>query len=127
MRILGTLVLDLVLVAVFAVIGRASHAESLDLAGIATTAWPFAVSVVLGSVVASWRNWPWWVQGIFVWVVALVGGMALRVAAGGSTAPGFVIVGGISLAVFLIGWRAILRKRLTTAIPVPAQTVSLGP
>jgi len=107
MRILGSLVLDLVLVAVFAVIGRASHAESLDLAGIATTAWPFAVSVALGSVVASWRNWPWWVQGIFVWVVALVGG--------------------ISLAVFLIGWRAILRKRLTTAIPVPAQTVSLGP
>ena len=39
MRILGSLVLDLVLVAVFAVIGRASHAESLDLAGIAMTAW----------------------------------------------------------------------------------------
>ncbi len=115
MRILGSLALDIVLVTVFAVIGRASHAESLDLAGIAATAWPFVVSVALGSVVASWRNWPWWVQGIFVWVVALAGGMALRLASGGSTALGFVIVGGISLAAFLIGWRAILRKRLTTA------------
>jgi hypothetical protein len=125
MRILGSLLLDIVLVTVFAVIGRASHTESLDLAGIATTAWPFVVSVALGSVVASWRNWPWWVQGIFVWVVALVGGMALRVASGGSTAPGFVIVGGISLAVFLIGWRAILRKRLTTpAIPLPNPDLS---
>ena len=117
MRILGSLALDIALVAVFAVIGRASHAESLDLAGIATTAWPFVVSVALGSVVASWRRWPWWVQGVFVWVVALVGGMALRVAAGGSTAPGFVIVGGISLALFLIGWRAILRKRIATVEP----------
>ena len=64
MRILGSLVLDIVLVAVFAVIGRASHAESLDLAGIATTAWPFAVSVALGSVVASLaQNWPWWAAG----------------------------------------------------------------
>lgn len=123
MRILGSLALDLVLVVVFAVIGRASHAEGLDLTGILTTAWPFVVSAALGSVVASWRNWPWWVQGIFVWIVTLVGGMALRVAGGGSTAPGFVIVGGISLAVFLIGWRAIARKRLGVA----AQTVSFGP
>ena len=128
MRILGSLALDIVLVAVFAVIGRASHAESLDVVGIATTAWPFVVSVALGSVVASWRNWPWWVQGIFVWVVALVGGMALRVASGGSTAPGFFIVGGISLAVFLIGWRAILRKRLGTpgSAPVPVPNPDLS-
>jgi hypothetical protein len=111
MRILGSLAVDIVLVGVFAVIGRASHAESLDLPGVATTAWPFVVSVALGSVVASWRGWPWWVQGLFVWVVTLVGGMALRVAAGGSTALGFVIVGGITLALFLIGWRAIARAR----------------
>ena len=119
MRILGSLALDIALVVVFAVIGRASHAESLDLAGISTTAWPFVVSAALGSLVASWRNWPWWTQGVFVWVVALVGGMALRIAGGGSTAPGFVIVGGISLALFLIGWRALARTRLGTATPVP--------
>ncbi|HEY3339086.1 MAG TPA: DUF3054 domain-containing protein [Propionicimonas sp.] len=119
MRILGSLALDIVLVVVFAVIGRASHAESLDLAGISTTAWPFVLSAALGSVVASWRNWPWWVQGLFVWMVALVGGMALRIAGGGSTAPGFVIVGGVSLAVFLIGWRALARKRLGAPVPTP--------
>lgn len=127
MRIIGSLALDIAFVVVFAVIGRASHAESLDLAGIATTAWPFVVSVALGSVVASWRSWPWWVQGVFVWVVALVGGMALRVAAGGSTAPGFVIVGGISLALFLIGWRALARKRLTAGVPKPDLSESHPP
>ena len=128
MRILGSLALDIVLVLVFAVIGRASHAEFLDLAGITMTAWPFVVSAALGSLVASWRNWPWWVQGVFVWAVTLVGGMALRVAGGGSTAPGFVIVAGITLAVFLIGWRAIFRKRLGTPTPEGfGQTVSVGP
>lgn len=116
MRILGSLVADLVLVLVFAVIGRASHAETLDLAGIATTAWPFAVSAALGSVVASWRAWPWWVQGVFVWLVALIGGMALRLAGGGSTAVAFVIVAGVTLALFLVGWRAIFRKRLATPV-----------
>lgn len=119
MRILGSLALDIALVVIFAVIGRASHAESLDLVGIATTAWPFVLSAALGSVVASWRNWPWWTQGVFVWVVALVGGMLLRLAGGGSTAVGFVIVGAIALAVFLIGWRALARKRLGTPVPVP--------
>ncbi len=117
MRIFGSLLLDLAFVVVFAVVGRASHAETLDLAGIATTAWPFALSAALGSVVGSWRNWPWWAQGVFVWVVALTGGMALRFAAGGSTAPAFVIVAGISLAVLLIGWRALARQRLGTPAP----------
>jgi hypothetical protein len=123
MRILGSLALDIVLVLVFAVIGRASHAEALDLAGITMTAWPFIVSAALASVVASWRNWPWWAQGVFVWVVTVVGGMALRVAGGGSAATGFIIVGAVTLAVFLIGWRALARKRLGAG----AQTVSAGP
>ena len=122
MRILGSLALDIALVVIFAVIGRASHGESLDLAGIATTAWPFVVAAALASVVASWRNWPWWAQGVFVWVVALVGGMALRLAGGGSTAVGFVIVGAIALAVFLIGWRALARKRLGTPAPTQSTT-----
>ena len=63
----------------------------------------------------------------FVIPMVMMPAKLLRVASGGSTAPGFVIVGGISLAVFLIGWRAILRKRLTTPVPAPAQTVSWGP
>jgi Protein of unknown function (DUF3054) len=83
--------------------------------------------VALGSVVASWRSWPWWVQGLFVWVVTLVGGMALRVAAGGSTALGFVVVGGITLAIFLIGWRAIARKRLGQEPSAPDLSESHAP
>ena len=41
--IAGALALDAALVVVFAVIGRSSHAEGLDVAGVWGTAWPFLV------------------------------------------------------------------------------------
>ena len=96
---------------VFAAIGRASHAESLDVPGVLTTAWPFVVGAVIGQAVTmAWRRpsalWP---TGVIVWAAAVGGGMLLRVVTGSGTATAFVIVATITLAVFLLGWRLIAR------------------
>ncbi|STZ22148.1 transmembrane protein [Mycolicibacterium phlei] len=48
---------DLVLVVVFATIGRRSHAEGLTVAGIAGTAWPFLVGALVGWLLSlGWRR-----------------------------------------------------------------------
>ena len=46
-------------------------------------------------------------SGVFVWAITLIGGMVFRILIGDTTAVAFVIVAAITLAVFLIGWRAI--------------------
>jgi len=105
-----SLVVDLVLVVVFVLVGRRSHAEALDIAGIWATAWPFVVAALVGWAVArAWRSpvavWP---TGVIVWTVTVVGGLALRVLAGDTAQVPFMIVATVTLAVFLIGWRAIV-------------------
>lgn len=116
---IGALVLDAVLVTVFAVIGRSSHAEGLDAAGVWGTAWPFLAGLAIGWVVArAWRHpsapWP---TGVIVWAVTLIVGMLLRVAVGQGVQVAFVIVAAVTLAILLIGWRGVaaLVTRLTGA------------
>lgn len=101
-------VIDLALIVVFTVIGRASHTETLDLAGIATTAWPFVTAGAIGSL-ASRRmsGGRWWLEGLLCCVITVVLGMLLRGLTGGGTAPAFVLVATLTLAVLLIGWRGI--------------------
>lgn len=107
--VLGALVLDAVLVVAFAVIGRSSHAEGLDLSGVWGTAWPFLMGLGVGWVAArAWRHpldpWP---TGLVVWAATLVVGMLLRLATGQGTAVAFVVVAAITLAILLVGWRGI--------------------
>ncbi|RXZ71001.1 DUF3054 domain-containing protein [Agromyces albus] len=101
--------LDLVLVHVFVTIGRTSHHESLDMAGIGSTAWPFMVGLVAGWLVSlAWRHplavWP---TGAVIWAVTLGAGLLLRVASGQGVQFAFVLVAAITLAVFLLGWRLV--------------------
>ncbi len=110
MRILRALTYDIVLVFLFAAIGRVSHGE--DLSRLGATAWPFLTATIVGSLVASWRQGSWWLQGLTVWVITVVGGIALRLISGGTAEPTFVLVATAVLALFLIGWRALLRKRI---------------
>lgn len=103
------LVIDLLLVVVFAIVGRAAHAEALDVAGVVSTAWPFLVGAVLGQATTlAWRSptrlWP---TGVVVWLSTLVVGMLLRVVTGGGAALAFVIVATCTLALLLLGWRAV--------------------
>lgn len=108
------LVLDVVLVLVFAAIGRASHAEADAVLGVLRTAWPFLAGTLVGwGVVRVLRSaWPVEVvPGITVWFATLVVGMALRRATGEGTAWPFVVVAAVTLGVLLVGWRALVRWR----------------
>lgn len=117
MRYLPALIVDAVLVLIFAVIGRASHQE--DPGGFLLTAWPFLVALVVGHALAalmgSGPRKPWsLLWGVTVWVVTVAGGMLLRIVAGDSAQVAFIIVATIVLGVFLVGWRALagqLRRR----------------
>jgi hypothetical protein len=104
-------VLDVVLVVVFAAIGRASHAEEQPVVGALLTAWPFLAGTVIGWTVVRLlrKGWPLEVgPGITVWFSTLLSGMLLRLATGQGTALPFVGVAALTLAVLLIGWRALV-------------------
>lgn len=108
---------DLILVAVFCAIGRRSHDEAV-LTGLLETLWPFAIGLTLGWALAvaasrltgraAFAPTAVWPTAVAVWLGTLAGGMIVRVIAGQGTAFSFIIVAGTVLAVFLIGWRAIL-------------------
>jgi len=117
MRTSIRIALDLVLVVVFAIIGRASHGEALTLGGILVTGWPFLVGCLLGSVLACVvLRLSWLREGLLAWAITVVVGMLLRGITGGSLAIGFLIVATIVLAVFLIGWRMVA-WRITVTRP----------
>ena len=91
------LVVDVVLIIVFAAFGRSSHDETLDLVGLAGTAWPF-----LGGLTAGWFLVAWLYRdkfdafaavptGLLLWVSTLVVGMLLRAATGQGTATAFIV------------------------------------
>lgn len=105
------LVLDAALVVIFAVIGRASHDESLGLAGVAHTSWPFLAGLALGWMALTLRGWPatslW--SGLLVWVSTVVGAMVLRAVSHQGTDPAFIVVATLVLCAFLVGWRLVLR------------------
>lgn len=102
------LLLDIVLVVAFAATGRASH-DSDVWSGLAQTAWPFLVGVVVGWLaVRGWRAPLAPLRtGLGVAAVAVVVGMLLRAASGQGTAVPFMIVATATLLALLVGWRMI--------------------
>ncbi|NLU83719.1 DUF3054 domain-containing protein [Rhodococcus sp. HNM0569] len=115
--------LDVVVIVIFAAIGRRSHGEANALVGLATTAWPFLLGTVVGwgATFALYRDKfdalrvvP---TGVIVWLCTLVVGMLARVVVGQGTAFSFVIVAAVFTGLFLIGWRAVAaafaRRRAT--------------
>lgn len=100
---------DAVLVIVFAIMGRASHTKTLDLPGIAQTAWPFLVGGAVGWIVVATtlRRAPLLTQGVVIWADTLVIGMLLRVLTDQGAAIAFIIVATVTLATLLLGWRLV--------------------
>lgn len=99
---------DTASVVLFAAVGRSSHAEGLDLAGVASTSWPFLAGAAAGWAVSrAWRRPATVRTGAVVWAGTVVIGMALRVAVGQGTALSFTIVTAVVLGAFLLGWRAV--------------------
>jgi len=115
-RVLIGLAADAALVLVFAGIGRSSHGENV-LAGLAGTAWPFLLGLLVGWLLAfvagsvigrgRWDAWLVVPAGLLIWAGTLGVGMLARVVADQGTAPSFVVVAGVVLALFLLGWRAL--------------------
>jgi len=110
MRYLPAVIVDAVLVLVFAAIGRASHNE--DAGGFLITAWPFLVALVVGHALAALvparPRRPWslgW--GAVVWLVTVAGGMLVRIATGDTAETPFIIVAALTLSALLLGWRLI--------------------
>jgi uncharacterized membrane protein len=98
---------DVVLILVFAAIGRDAHQRAEDVTGVLATAWPF-----LAGAAASWlvlRAWraplALWPAGVGVWLGTVAVGMLLRAATGQTVVLPFVIVALVALAVFLLGYR----------------------
>lgn len=105
----GWLGLDVVAVLIFCALGRRSHAEGVDLSGLATTAWPFLSGTALGWLLSrGWRR-PTAVvpTGVTVWISTVLVGMLLRQATSAGVAWSFVVVASTVTAVFLLGWRAV--------------------
>jgi hypothetical protein len=127
-RVATAALVDLVLVLLFAGIGRVSHGEDLTLAGMARTAGPFLVGWLVGWVlvvlVPSTRVRPRsLLAGAAVWVAVVVVGMLVRHGVGDGVETSFVVVTTIVVAVFLLGWRAVAalvaRGRARSAAPAP--------
>jgi DUF3054 family protein len=100
---------DVVLVLLFVLIGRGAHEEGLTVLGTLVTWWPFLVGLAVGwFITVAWRR-PLGIvlPGVVIWLATVGIGMLLRLLSGQGIALAFVIVATVTLAVFLLGWRAI--------------------
>lgn len=104
--------LDLAAVALFVVIGRASHHHGESPGGIASTAWPFLSGLVAGWLVVARRSPATVRAGAVVCTATVALGMVLRVVAGQGTAAAFIGVATGFLGAFMLGGRLLLRRVL---------------
>ncbi len=104
-----SLTLDAVLIVLFAAQGRTTHESGTDLGGLLFTALPFLLAWAIATAVTRpHRTWTQiWPAGVVVWLVTVAGGLALRVAFGGTAALAFQGVTAGALAVLLLGRRAV--------------------
>lgn len=100
---------DVLLILLFAALGRRTHDSGMDLAGLLWTAAPFlAAWLVATAFTRPARTWARiWPSGLVVWLVTVVGGLLLRVALGDTAAVSFQLVTAGVLGFFLLGRRAL--------------------
>jgi Protein of unknown function (DUF3054) len=101
--------IDVACVLAFCAVGRRSHDEGFNVAGIASTVWPFLSGTALGWLIsAAWRRptavYP---TGIVVWLCTVAVGMLLRKATSAGVAASFIVVASSVTALLLLGWRAL--------------------
>jgi hypothetical protein len=119
--------LDVLVVLVFVIIGRASHTKGETLAGIASTAWPFLAGLGAGwlALLLAWPRTrrardqsPFAIvpAGVVAWLATVAVGMTLRVVSGQGTAIAFIAVALAFLGLFLLGWRLLARGASLVAL-----------
>lgn len=100
---------DVILILVFAAIGRDAHQRGDVIIGVFLTAWPFLAGAALAWLAArAWRRPLSIPAGVAIWLGAVGGGMILRALTGQTVVLAFVIVALLSLGLFLVGYRALL-------------------
>jgi hypothetical protein len=99
---------DVLAVLVFAAVGRSSHAEVVDAFGVLATAAPFLLGLLLGwLVVRVWRAPLRLPIGVAVWAGVVIIGLGVRAAFTHRLPLTFVLIAAASLALLLLGWRAV--------------------
>lgn len=111
-RTLTAAALDVASVVVFVVIGRREHDQSGALAGIASTATPFLIGLVIAWLAArAWKRPQAILTGVVIWPITLLVGMIVRRAVfDDGTAPAFVVVATLFVGMCLVGWRVVARS-----------------
>lgn len=104
--------LDLVVVFVFVVAGRRTHAEAETLSGVVRTAAPFVLALLAGwTVTRAWTRPASLSVGAGVLLVTVVAGMVIRnVLFEEGTATTFIVVATLFLALGLLGWRLLATR-----------------
>ena len=109
----AALVVDVLVVVVFAAVGRRSHAETDALTGVLVTAWPFLAGLAIGwaGFAAVYRRAPLtWFEAVPVWLLTVAVGMVVRQLTDKGTAPAFIVVATLFLGLGLLGWRRLARR-----------------
>lgn len=109
-RVARTMVVDVACVLAFVAIGRRTHDEAGALTGLADTAAPFLVALLVGwTAVVLARLEPTSVRAgaVVVASTVLLGMLWRHVVAGDGTPATFVAVATTFLTVFLLGWRVV--------------------
>ena len=103
--------IDVVVVVIFAALGRSTHASAVTITGVLGTAWPFLVGLALAWLVlrVHRRSRALWPTAVGVWGITWATGIAVRAAVGTGIALPFVLVAAGSLALLLIGWRLLAK------------------
>jgi len=107
-RVVTAAVIDVVVVLVFALIGRAAHKEGSTPDGVLVVALPFLVGLLVGWIASrAWlRPESPWPSGVVIVACTWAVGMGLRALTGAGTAASFLLVAAGFLVVLLLGWRA---------------------
>jgi DUF3054 family protein len=99
---------DVVAVVVFAAVGRLNHAEPDDILGLIGTAAPFLVGLAATWALPTVRAQPVGMRSaLAVWAGTVVIGLAVRFGFTDRLPLSFAVVTAVSLAVLLLGWRAL--------------------
>jgi FtsH-binding integral membrane protein len=116
----GSVAADVGAVLLFVIIGRHVHDHGVNLAGIASTSWPFLAGLAAGWLMVAGRRAPTApITGVVAWLSCVALGMVLRVVSGQGIAAAFVVVALGFLGAALLGWRALVglsRRRTRTVV-----------